>query len=180
MLFYALYHKLYALYHKLSEVRVLKSCCFTGHLLNENGGEIRNLVQNELQRLVLLGVTDFFCGGRRGWDLLCADVISEIKSEHQGITLRFVLPCPPLEQAAEWSDNERDEFLKLIKFADSVDIISDTLCKGSVKLRNRVLVEKSDVCLCWFNIHRYTGNTLQTVNLAKKQGLKIVNLYKKF
>lgn len=155
----------------------MTTCCFTGHRTRAEDSDLKRIARGEIERLISLGVTEFLSGGVCGWDLLCAGVVADIKHTCREVKLRFILACPPYENSEKWEKNDQDELYRLMKSADSVEVLSDSFCKGSVRFRNRRLVEGADVCLCWFNEHKFTGNTLQTVHLAKKRGIEVINLY---
>ena len=48
---------------------------------------------------------------------------------------------------------------------------------GCMQKRNARLVELSDICVCYLNEKRSNGGTAQTVRMAKKGGVDVVNLF---
>lgn len=157
-----------------------KSCFFTGHrnaafdtmLIMENCHVIEELITEQ-------GITDFYAGGAIGWDTYCAKTILSLRERFKHIKLHLVLPCSPEIQTAKWKHEQKEEYYKILKYADDVEIISKNYDKDCMKKRNARLVELGDICLCYYNEKNLRSGTGQTVRMAQKAGKTIINMYEK-
>ncbi len=73
----------------------------------------------------------------------------------------------------EYSDKEKSYF----EYYDEVEICSESAeahPKSAIQVRNRNIVDRSDLVVCC--IQHKNGRAYKTIQYAKKQGKKIVNL----
>lgn len=155
----------------------MKKVFFTGHrIFNASDETIGNLVA-VLIKLIFYGTTDFYAGGALGWDMLCENAVLKLREKYPDIKLHLVLPCPPEEQTKFWLAEQRETYQKILKAADSVEIVSEHYGKNCMKKRNERLVELGDVCVCYCNKKKTRSGTGQTVRIAEKQGKEIINLF---
>lgn len=158
---------------KKEDVRC-RTCCFTGHrdlpVLEQE--RITQRLEEKVTSLIEAGIRYFGAGGARGFDALAAQTILKLQGEYPQIKLILVLPC--LSQTRGW----RDEDIKIYKMikaaANKITYTSDKYTQGCMHKRNRHLVDHSSVCVCYLTQSK--GGTAYTVNYAKKQGLKVINL----
>ena len=156
----------------------MKKVFFTGHrIFKANDETIGNLVA-VLIKLISEGSRDFYAGGALGWDMLCEKAVLKLRDEFPDIKLHLILPCPPEEQTAFWLIIQIEEYHKIIKAADNVEIVSEHYGKNCMKKRNERLVELGDVCVCYYNEKKIRSGTGQTVRIAEKQGKEIINILK--
>ena len=98
---------------------VEKTVCFTGHrpqsipyLWDENSPEsvsLKSKIRNSIIELIEnKGVTHFISGMAIGVDMICAEVILDLKSKYPYITLECALPCET--QANRWTEKYRDRY----------------------------------------------------------------------
>ena len=156
--------------------REIRSVCFTGHRQISFSPVLNTRLRKTLEELIGNGVVDFYVGGALGWDMLCARVVLSLRSGHPEIQLHVILPCPPEEQSARWSLADRKVFNEILKQAASVEVLSQHYYDGCMKKRNLRLVEEADCCVCYYNPAHYASGTGQTVRLAEKKGIRIINL----
>ena len=158
----------------------MKSICFTGH--RKISHDIQNLkaaLSDSLEKYITdKGITDFYCGGAVGFDMLAEQTVSELREKYPEIKLHLVLPCPYEDQTAKWDERQKEDFSKIMNAADTIEYTSDTHYKGCMKKRNEKLVEYADCCFCYWD-GRYISGTAQTVRLAEKKGIPIINIFKK-
>ena len=109
--------------------------------------------------------------------LLCEKTVLSLRSDFHQIKLHLVLPCPPVDQTLKWNDTQRREYQKILKNADSVEVLSMFYHRDCMRIRNARLVELGDICVCYYNIDNTHSGTAQTVRMAHKQGKEILNLY---
>lgn len=151
---------------------------FTGHRIYEISNKIKFNLIVELMKLISEGATDFYAGGALGWDMLCEWAVLALREEYPDIKLHMVLPCPPEKQIEFWLTTQIEAYYKILKAADSIEIVSKHYDKNCMKKRNERLVELGDVCVCYYDEKRTRSGTGQTVRIAEKQGKKIINILK--
>ncbi len=156
----------------------MSSACFTGHRSIPRSEEIGNRLYNILESWICTkGLTDFYAGGAVGWDTIAADAVLRLREEYPQIKLHLVLPCSGEEQTARWPAAQQRDFYRILELADSVEYVSDRYYNGCMKDRNIRLVELADTCcFCFWNPDNFCSGTGQTVRMAKKKKLTIVNM----
>ena len=152
----------------------METCCFTGHRIIKVTPELVQRLHDTIINMIESGVTDFYDGGAIGFDMLCAETVIELKAEYSDIKLHLLLPCPPEEQVKGWNKSQVERYNKILQAADSVTVISEHYTRDCMKQRNGRLVELADCCICYCANPR--SGTGQTIRLAKKQGILVINL----
>ena len=157
----------------------MQSCFFTGHrsFSYERDTNAVNNLAAILPILAESGVTDFYAGGARGWDMYCELSVIVLKKYYPHLKLHLILPCPPEKQILYWNDSDKEHYKILLGFADSVDVISDDYDKYCMKKRNARLAELGDICVCYFNKNDLRSGTAQTVRMAEKANKTVLNMY---
>ena len=157
-----------------------RSVCFTGHrTIAEDKEKLSARLYALLERLVTKQkITDFYTGGAVGWDALAALTVLKLRESYPEVKLHLVLPCPFEEQSAKWNEAQKAEYQHILGLADSVEQVSDWYYNGCMKARNARLVElASDYCICYWNPKDFRSGTGQTVRMAQKKGIEIINLF---
>lgn len=158
-----------------------KTACFTGHReISENPKKLSVRLYDLLEKLIKeQELTDFYAGGANGFDTIAALSVLKLRSEYPDIKLHLVLPCSNEEQTKNWTPTQKYDFKNILARADSVEYTSEHFYRGCMGKRNARLVEHaSDYCICYLDINHKSG-TAQTVEMAKKKGLKVINLFEK-
>ncbi|MDE6149148.1 MAG: DUF1273 domain-containing protein [Ruminococcus sp.] len=154
----------------------MKTCCFTGHRKINDKENLINIINNEIKTLISFGVTDFYAGGAIGWDMLCEQsVINHCDKKHPDIRLHLILPCTVTEQTLKWTEKQKSLYHKILKSADSIEYVSEKYFVGCMKKRNQQLVDLADCCFCYYNDKKSASGTGQTVRMAQRKGIKIIN-----
>lgn len=157
-----------------------KTACFTGHrVLSENPKQLFGRLYAVLEKVVReKGITDFYAGGAVGFDMIAEKCVLRLRDAgNTDVKLHLVLPCSNEEQTRSWNAEQKYEFRCILQRADSVEYTSQMHTLDCMGRRNARLVEHaSGLCICYYDIRRKTG-TAQTVSLAKKKGLEIINLF---
>ena len=156
----------------------MNSCLFTGHryapenalLIAKTRDVLSDLIENR-------EVTEFYAGGAVGWDTICASLVLSLKEIYPKISLHLVLPCPPGIQSAKWNSDQKEKFNSILKRVSSIEIISDEYTKDCMKKRNARLVERGEICVCYFNENDSRSGTAQTVRMVRGSGKEIINMY---
>ena len=154
-----------------------KSVCFTGHRRANISIATHSLLLCQLKKLINDGYCDFYSGGAVGWDTICERAIVDLKAEGFEIRLHLILPCNFEEQTRGWSEDEKQEFIRIQSCADSIEYISEHYSDSCMKQRNQKLVDNADMAICYFDARRTRSGTGQTVRMAEKKGMRIWNFF---
>ncbi len=156
----------------------MKSCCFTGHRALYYTDNLDYRLRETIIYLIKQGVTEFYAGGAIGWDTLCAEMVINIRDNgYPDIHLNLILPCKEKEQTAKWDSEAKRRFRQVYESADNIEILSENYHRDCMKNRNQRMVDLSDWCVCYCDERKSMGGTAQTVRMAQKKGIKIINLY---
>jgi len=150
------------------------SCCFTGHrrILPEHIREIRGVISEVLRGLYETGFRTFISGGAVGFDLIAAEVVIELREDFPDMKLVMALPCK--NQHERWSRADKFKYEKILDAADETVFLCETYCTGCMHLRNKYLVDNSDICVAYYNYR--SGGTAYTVNYARDKGIDVINV----
>lgn len=146
-----------------------QTCCFTGH--RDISVEVKPYIAKQLERilrnLIGEGIRYFGSGGARGFDLMAADAVLQLKKEFPHIRLIMVLPCR--DQTRGWRGEDRRHYERVLSHADKVVYVQEEYTPGCMQKRNRHLVDNSSVCVAYCT-RRY-GGTAYTVEYALREKL---------
>ena len=157
------------------------SACFTGHRkMKDDEGAISDKLYSLLERLYdEESISDFYAGGAVGFDTVAAKCVLRLKDNRRFVRLHLILSCSNEEQTKNWTALQKKEFNEILQRADSVEYTSEHYYKGCMSRRNKRLVEcAEDCCICYYDSTVKSG-TAQTVELARKKGLKIYDLFER-
>ena len=118
------------------------------------------------------GMRHFLCDMARGADFYFCDAVLELRERRSGVTLEAVIPCE--EQAARWSERERERWFSLVERCDGETMLQHHYDKGCMLRRNRYLVDHSSMLIAVYD--GMLGGTMYTLSYAMKQGLETVIL----
>ncbi len=154
-----------------------KICCFTGHrevdprscvkMSERLEALLRELIEKD-------GFTDFRAGGAVGFDCIAAISVLKLKQEYPHIKLHLVLPCK--NQDRYFSPMEKRLYKYVLANADSAVYMQERYSNGVMFVRNRALVSGADLCVAY--LARLKGGTYQTVNIARREKVRVINVYK--
>lgn len=152
----------------------MRVCCFTGHrdLPPDVSVALCHAIDRRIAALAAAGVTDFRTGGARGFDTLAALRVLALRDKNPAVRLCLYLPCR--SQSNGWREGERALYEDILARADEVHFVSEQYTRGCMQMRNRALVNGSDICLAYLT--RSAGGTRQTFLYALREGLEVVNL----
>ncbi len=150
------------------------TCCFTGHrnIAQEQIPLLEKKLEALIRSLVKKGIIYYGAGGALGFDTVSARVVLKLRRELPQIKLILVLPCP--DQAQKWSKRDQEIYENIKVQANKVVYTSQKYTRDCMFMRNRHLVDYSGTCICYLT--QPSGGTAYTVNYARKQGLRIINL----
>ncbi len=151
-----------------------KTAMFTGHRnIKANLLQlIEKNVKKQLIKLIKINVIYYGNGGARGFDLLAAKCVLELKKEYPHIKLIMVLPCK--DQTKKWNNNDIALYNFILSNADKIICISNEYTKRCMLERNDHLIKNSSHCIAY--LIQACGGTAYTVMRAKEQGLTVYNI----
>ena len=108
-------------------MEVKRTCCFTGHRpqrlpfqFDEQHPDcvwLKERLRQEMVRLITEEeVTCFITGLALGIDMICAELVLELKETHPQVTLECAIPYE--EQAARWTVPHRERYYDIIVRSD--------------------------------------------------------------
>lgn len=151
-----------------------KTVCFTGHreipMLKKSA--IARKLRKTLVELIEQDYQFFGAGGALGFDTIAAQTVLDLKEKYPHIKLILVLPCE--SQADRWSESDRRMYAYIMSKADKIRYTSQHYYRGCMHKRNKHLVDNSNVCVCYLT--EETGGTAFTVNYAKQNELRVINI----
>lgn len=156
-----------------------KSACFTGHRsISADRTALSDRLYTLLEKLTNeRNVTDYYAGGAYGFDAVASSAVIKLREKYPQIKLHLILPCSNAEQTNGWSEEQIAEFQHILAHADSIEYVSEHKTKTCMKQRNTRLVELADFCICYWNVNDRRSGTGQTVRMAQKKGIEIINLF---
>lgn len=119
------------------------------------------------------GYTTFMCGMCKGFDLVAADVVLELREhwpELAGLKLIAVLPFEGQGFADPWQVMHQ----LVLGRADEVMTLAPAYRPGIYFQRNRYMVDHSSRLICYYDGR--PGGTAHTVRYARQVDLEIINV----
>lgn len=154
--------------------------CFTGHRpqklpwkFNENDYrcvDMKNRTKIEIESAIKNGYHTFLCGMALGFDIICAELVLELKKKYPYIKLIGVIPCK--NQSDRWTKSQKERYKKIVNQLDSVRCIYNKYEGGCMQERNHYMINNSSLVIALFN--GLNGGTKKTIEYAKQQGKKII------
>ena len=153
-----------------------KTAFFAGHRkLPSDTERISAALGKELTALIDSGYRFFGAGGATGFDTVAALSVLKLREIYPHI--RLILVLPHRAQAKRRSRKDVAVYEDIKSRADKVVYISDEFTGDCVYRRNRRFINESSVCICYLS--RENSGTEKTVRVARKEGLKIINIAEK-
>lgn len=154
------------------------SCFFSGHrhLPKNEIGIIESFLDEKIMEKYNSGITDFITGGALGFDMLAEESIIRLK-DYYGLEgkMKLIIYLPCREYDKYWDVRERERFCNIKVYTDKMLLVTDNLYhSGCMSVRNQKMVDDAS-CGIVYKKSRRSG-TGQTVAMAEKQGLDIINL----
>ena len=144
-------------------------CMFCGHGHDRDlPPGLREQVAGEIEKLVALGVAEFWSGGMGTFDKMCESVVRTEKRKGKGVRLCLVIPyLSYITAATKELEHNYDEIL----YPD----LGTLHYKAAIQKRNRYMVGECGYMLAY--VKNSYGGAVQTLNYAKRHGeITIVNL----
>ena len=162
------YGRASALPFLFSESDMDKICSFFGHrdVFVDLSDELKSAVEKAITEF---GITIFYVGENGDFDRMAAGAVRSSKRRYPNIKLILVLP---------YFTNRLNEYKKIYESDfDSIYIpseLADVHPKGAITKRNKIMVDESDLVICY--ITREHGGAYTSVKYAKKKKIPTINL----
>ena len=161
--------------------RKFYTCCFTGHRPNklpwkykERGIKLFLLkikLKNIIKSAIKSGYKYFISGMALGSDMLCAEIVLNLKKNYPYIKLECAIPC--INQTEKWTKNNVIKYKKVLSKADKVVYVSSSkYFNGCMAKRNNYMINNSSLLIAIYN--GTPGGTQQTIEKAKDNKLEII------
>ncbi len=152
------------------------TCCFTGHrdLPEDKIDEIRKRTKETVERLIDGGFVTYICGGAVGFDMMCGEIVLELKEKYPQIELFMAIPCA--EQSKFFGENAKKQYMHLMQNADRKVCLSENYYNGCMQARNRYMVDNSAVVIAYCT--KNSGGTFYTCCYAKRNGKTFISVAK--
>ncbi len=157
----------------------LLTCSFTGYRPSklpfvfdkntEQYAKLYDVLKNEIHRLIDCGVTYFQTGMAQGIDLMCGEIVLEMKQIFD-VHLFCVIPCE--NQYSGWKEADISLYHRLISESSDVIYTGREYEKGCMMRRNRYLVDNAEYILAVFD--GKPGGTMSTIKYAKAKQRTII------
>ena len=148
---------------------------FAGHrpeglpydLASERGLRLRALLGRMIRERMEKGCGTFYCGAAMGVDILCGELVLELRQE--GFAAKLVCVLPHWGQTARWTEEWRARHAALLAGADEVVCLSERSSRDCYYRRNRYMVDHSDEILAVYT-GAGRGGTAYTLRYAARRG----------
>ena len=146
------------------------TCTLTGHRVLRDLDYA--LLDRVIENLIRHGCNRFLCGMAKGFDLASGESVIALKKRYPEVQLVACVPCA--EQSAVFSPADKARYDRLLTRCSEVITLSKEYYDGCMQFRDRFMVDNADVVLCY--LRKKSGGTFYTVNYARKQGKKIIEI----
>ena len=155
-------------------------CCFKGYRpfclpfgedeVNPKGIELKAVIRRTVEKVIDKGFTYFICGFDLGADMIFAEILVGLKSEHPEVRLESAIPYE--NHAAKWPENQRERYFNLLAKCD-IETMLQTHYTADCNIRcSKYMVGKSDILITVYN--GKLSRAMVTVNYATQLGKKVI------
>jgi uncharacterized phage-like protein YoqJ len=127
--------------------------------------QICELIENEF-------AIKFISGMAIGVDMICAEIVLELKKEYANITLECAIPCE--SQPDRWSESFKQRYYNILNECDKKTILQKDYTNDCMYKRNEYMVDNSDIVMAVWNGKK--SGTSYTVEYAQKKGRRVLVL----
>lgn len=139
------------------------ACVFTGHREIGEDFSARKL-RAEIESLIKEGVTTFYDGMAKGFDLVAATVVLRLKNKYPQIRLIACVPC--YGQEKYFCERDKKTYAEALKKADEQIVLSPAYYRGCMQARDRYMAERAQVMIAYCK--KTEGGAAYTVKIFQK------------
>ena len=164
----------------MKKTKIEDTVCFTGHRSQKlpwgfNEKDERCFITSlyayvEIEGAIKSGKKHFISGMALGFDMMCAEIVLELKKKYEHVSLECAIPCNG--QELRWPLSEQNRYKKIVSQADKITIISNVYTNECMHERNKYMIDNSSLVIALFN--GKSGGTKLTIDYAKSQNKDIV------
>lgn len=156
------------------------TCCFSGYRIEKmpfraDDTQAVAALNASLEQAIIeaasKGYRRFLSGMSTGFDLWAAEAVLRLQKQ---FNLQLLCAVPFDGQAAYFPAEWKQSFNHCLLAAARVFSLAPRYYAGCFAARNRFMVDASSLLICYFD--GQAGGTAQTVHMAQKRGLEIINL----
>lgn len=170
------------LYKKNEKIDKDTSVCLTGHRpkslpwgyneTKESCIKFKHDLEKLFENAIKEGYTTFLNGMAEGFDMICAEILLNLKKKHN-IRVIAVVPC--LGQELKWKFSQQERYNNILNQCDNKIVLSPKYTQTCMNERNKFMVNNSNICIaCWNGKPSGTKNTLLYAK-QKNCKVKIIN-----
>ncbi len=142
---------------------------FFGHRQIENSRQVEEQLDGLVRRFIReKEYVDFLVGRNGEFDQFVSSAVRRANNDIDDANSSLILVLPYM--TAEYANNKES----FEKYYDEVEIFSSGHFKSAFQIRNRSMVDRSDLVV--FCIDRSDGGAFQTAKYAKRIGKEYINL----
>lgn len=136
--------------------------------------EFKHRLKDVLLKCISFGYRRFITGMAMGFDIICAELILELKIEGNDIDLECAVPC--LNQTRGWKNDYQIRYQNILDKANNVLFTSNyAYFDGCYMIRNRYMVDSADLVLgCQLKQSSGTKMTIQYAEKINKQLIVLI------
>lgn len=159
-----------------------QTACFTGHRpqklpwgFNEEDERclmMKSRTKVEIENAIRKGYKTFLCGMALGFDMICAEIVLELKNKYSNITLIGALPCK--NQSERWTKSQQERHNNLIKRLDGIRCVHEKYTDDCMQERNRFMIDNSSLIIALRPTKN--GGAKSTIDYAKALNKKVVEI----
>ena len=159
-----------------------RTCCFTGHRptklpwgYDETDARcvaLKEKIYDIAEAVYESGIRHFICGMAMGCDLYFCEAVLELRDRYGDITVEAAIPCAT--QASKWKESLRRRYDVLVRRCDIQTVLRPRYTHDCMRKRNEYMVENSSVIIAVYDGE--LGGTMQTLMLARRAGLEIIQV----
>ena len=145
---------------------------------NENDGRckvVKKYLYKLIEDAIKNGYSTFISGIALGFDMICAEIVLDLKKKYPNIKLVCAVPCK--DQAKIWNVIFQKKYEKILSRADKIRCIYDKYVDGCMLERNKYMINNSSYLIAYYD--GTGGGTKYIINYAKKQKIKTKIFYLK-
>ena len=149
------------------------ACAFTGHgpeHLQLTEAQVKEWLEEQIERAADEGYTDFITGMQRGVDLLAAEAVLKLIDKDRQI--RLIAACAFRGMEEDWDPYWQERYYYVLSRSELVYYISDHPDRRPFLDRNHWMVDRASrlIAVC----SNAPGDTKETIEYARKKNLDIV------